>query len=183
MYRGKNPTALASQRMLLDALNALLKEKEFKDISVSELCNHSGVSRQTFYSLFGSKENILLYQLDVINDTKPESHPADNSAMRLDDMCERYARYVTSNYSLLKKLIENELAEVLFQQFYRAMSSCAQSFVNLTDEDREYAALFMSSGLCRLTQKYINEHKKPDKTELERISYTIMSGNIYRIDG
>jgi len=49
MYQGKNPTALTSQKLLLDALNELLAEKEFKDISVSELCSRSGVSRQTFY--------------------------------------------------------------------------------------------------------------------------------------
>jgi AcrR family transcriptional regulator len=55
MYQGNNPTALTSQKMLLDSLNELLKEKEFKDISVSEICSHSGISRQTFYSLFGTK--------------------------------------------------------------------------------------------------------------------------------
>ena len=96
MYQGKNPKALTSQKLLLEALNELMDEKEVKDISISELCSRSGVSRQTFYSLFGTKENILLYELD-----------------------------------------------------YQAMSSCRQSFVNLNEEDREYAAQFMSAGLCR----------------------------------
>ncbi len=178
MYQGKNPTALSSQKMLLDALNGLLKEKEFKDISVSELCSRSGVSRQTFYTLFGTKENILLYQLEQINDTKPDHE--DNSPMKLSDICERYARYVTSNYAQLTMYIENELSEVLFTQFYNAMSSCRQSFVELDSADREYAAQFMAAGLCRLTQRYIQEHEKPDQAELTRLSYKIMSGNIYR---
>ena len=178
MYQGRNPKALTSQRLLLEALNELMDKKEIKDISVSELCSRSGVSRQTFYSLFGTKDNILLYQLDQINDTKPEH--TEISAMKLSDMCERFSRYVSSNYTLLGMLIENQLSEVLFTQFYQAMSSCRQSFVDLEEEEREYAAQFMSAGLCRLTQKYIHEHETPDQDELTRLSYKIMSGNIYR---
>lgn len=178
MYQGKNPKALLSQRLLLEALNALLKEKAFKEISVSELCERSGVSRQTFYSLFETKENILLYQLELVNDTKPEQE--DTSALLLNDICERYSRYVTSNYALFSMLIENDLAEVLYKQFYQSMASCRQSFVDLSDDEREYAALFMSAGLCQLTQKYIREHAVPNAEELQQIAFRIMSGSIYR---
>lgn len=179
MYQGKNPTALTSQKLLLDALNELLAEKEFKDISVSELCHRSGVSRQTFYSLFGTKENILLYQLELINDTKPDHE--DDCTMQLIGICERFSRYVTSNYSQLTMLIENELTEILYTMMYQSMSSCRQSFVLLDDDVREYAAQFMAAGLCRLAQKYIREHKNPNQTELTELSYKIMSGSIYRL--
>lgn len=179
MYQGKNPTAHTSQELLLDAMNKLLTEKEFKDISISELCCRSGVSRQTFYSLFEKKENILLYQLNLINDTKLDHE--DDNAMKLTDICERFGKYVASNYALLTMLIENDLTEVLYTQICQSMSSCRQSFVTLDDELREYAAQFVSSGLCRLTQKYIFEHKKPDQSELARLAYKIMSGSIYQI--
>lgn len=179
MYQGKNPTAHTSQKLLLDAMNELLAEKEFKDISISELCCRSGVSRQTFYSLFGRKENILLYQLDLINDTKPDHE--DDSAIKLTDMCVRFGKYIASNYAQLTMLIENELTEVLYTQISQSMSSCRQSFVTLDDELREYAAQFLAAGLCRLTQKYIREHKKPDQNELTRLAYKIMSGSIYQM--
>lgn len=179
MYKGSNPTALASQKLILDTMNKLMTEKDFKDISVSELCSRSGVSRQTFYSLFGTKENILLYHLDLINNTKPDHN--DGTVMKLDDICRNYAKYVSSNYSTLKTLIENDLTEVLYQLFIQTMSACSQGFLDLTEEDKEYASMYMSAGLCRLTQKYINEHKQPDEKELTRISYAIMSGNIYRV--
>ena len=130
MYQGKNPTAHTSQKLILDAMNLLLTEKEFKDISVSELSCRSGVSRQTFYSLFGKKEN--------------------------------------------------DLTDVLYTLIYQSMASCRQSFVNLDDTTREYAAQFMAAGLSRLTQKYVLEHEKPDQDELARLSYKIMSGNIYQ---
>ena len=179
MYQGKNPKAVASQRLLLDALNELMQEKEFRDISISELCCRSGVSRQTFYSLFGTKENILLYQLDLLNDTKPEH--GEDAVLRLADTCDRYSRYVSSNYARLSALVRNGLTDVLYLQFYQAMSSCRRSFLDIDEEQAEYAAQFMSAGLCKLTEKYITEHKQPDPTELADLSFRIMSGSIYRL--
>lgn len=178
MYQGKNPTALTSQRLLLDAMNELLGEKEFKDISVSELCSRSGVSRQTFYSLFGTKENILLYQLELINDTRPD--PEDDSPISLMETCERFSRYVASNYAQLTMLIENDLTEVLYSMIYQSMSSCRRGFLMLDEETQEYAAQFVAAGLSHLTQKYIREHEKPDQKELAGLAYKIMSGSIYQ---
>jgi len=178
MYQGKNPTALTSQRMLLDTLNKLLKEKDFKEITISELCCQSGVSRQTFYSLFGSKENILLYQLEQANVTKPS--PEDTSAITLSQTCENFGRYVVSNYPQLSMLVENKLTEVLRVMIYNAMTTCSQSFVGLETEEWEYAALFMSAGMCSLTKRYIETHEKPDKGELFKLSYKIMSGDIFK---
>ena len=180
MYRGNNPTALTSQKMLLDSLNELLKEKEFKDISVSELCNHSGISRQTFYSLFGTKENILLYQLESAKFVQ-QPHPEDVANMKLMEICERYSNFVISNYEQIKILIDNELLDLFYTLSYESMSSCKGSFVKLDNDELEYASVFISSGLCRLTQRYLKEHKIPIQEELTKISYKIMSGNIYRI--
>lgn len=179
MYRGKNPTALTSQKMLLDALNELLKEKDFKDITVSELCQRSGVSRQTFYSLFGSKENMLLYQMEKSPAARHPS-PEEQPVITLRDSCRIYSRFVVSNYDQLKMMVDNDLLSVLNEQFYRSLSSCRQSFVNVSQEEREYAALFMSAGLCMMTVEYIRQNKKPDAKELVRLSYKIMSGDIYK---
>ena len=177
MYQGKNPSALTSQRLILDALNELLKEKEYKDITISELCSRSGVSRQTFYSLFGTKENVLLYQLEQSNDTNPSDE--GTSAMSLTQICENYGKYVISNYGQLSMLIENELSDVLMAQFYRAMFTCHHSFTELSEEERDYASAFLSAGLCSLTVKYIKNHDKPDEKELARLSYQIMSGSVF----
>lgn len=56
MYRGSNPTALQSQSMIIQALLALMQEEPFAKITVKAICARAMVSRQTFYSLFDSKE-------------------------------------------------------------------------------------------------------------------------------
>ena len=63
MYTGDNKTAVLSQQLISDALLSILEEKAFEDISISELCKKAQVSRQTFYSLFGKKENVIAFVL------------------------------------------------------------------------------------------------------------------------
>lgn len=179
MYQGNNPIAIKSQHMMLDALNELLKEKDYKDISISEICDRSTISRQTFYKLFGSKNNLLLFKLK--NAPFADQHKeTDETSLTLMDICERFSSYVATNYSQFQMLLENDLMEVLYTQIYTSMYSCRISFMDLDDNEREYASQFIAAGLCRLTQKYIREHEKPDHKELTEISYKIMSGSIYR---
>lgn len=183
MYQGKNPKALTSKKCLLEALRGLLEEKEFKNITVSEICSRSGVSRQTFYSLFETKENLLRCHLDQISDRETGHTNTENindEVMELSDICRRYSEYVISSYGQLRMLIRNNIEEVLFSQFYQAMSSCRRGFLEMPEEEREYAALFMSAGLCCITQKYVCTHEEPDREELIHLSYKLMSGSVYR---
>lgn len=179
MYHGNNPIAIKSQNMMLDSLNELLKEKDYKDISISEICERSTISRQTFYKLFGSKDNLLLFKLE--NSPYADQHSdTDEKSLTLMDICERFSNYVAANYSQMHMLIENNLMEVLYTQLYTSMHSCRLSFIDLDDDEREYAAQFIAAGLCRLTQRYIRNHKNPNRRELTDLSYKIMSGRIFR---
>ena len=63
MYSGKNPSALRSQQWLADSLVDLMKVKEFQYISVKEICQKADLTRQTFYQIFSSKEDVIRYVL------------------------------------------------------------------------------------------------------------------------
>lgn len=180
MYTGNNPTAITSQKMIVDALNKLLKEKNFKDITIRELCYNSGISRQTFYSLFGTKENIILYQLEQSADNQRLSCK-NIPQMTLMDTCKVYSEFVITNYELLNMLIKNELTSVLNKQFSKALYGCDQSFVNVNICEKEYVSQFMSAGLCKLTCSYVEKHQIPDREELTNLAYKIMSGKVYRL--
>lgn len=54
---------------ITEALLLLLKEKEYKDISITEICNKAGVTRMSFYRNFESKEDILLKKVQTVTDS------------------------------------------------------------------------------------------------------------------
>ena len=48
-----------TREALFEALYLLIKEKEYKQIKVTELCKRAGVSRQAFYRNFSSIDDVL----------------------------------------------------------------------------------------------------------------------------
>lgn len=61
MYTGNNPSALRSREWFRSALLDLLGNKKFAQITVKDLCRKADLSRQTFYQIFDSKEEVLEY--------------------------------------------------------------------------------------------------------------------------
>ena len=53
---------------ITEAFLLLLERKEFKEISVSDICKKAGVARMSFYRHFASKEDVLRKWLASITD-------------------------------------------------------------------------------------------------------------------
>ena len=58
-----NPIALQSKNMYVSALLELMNEKPYNQISISELSDKADLSRRTFYRLFNSMDEILLFHI------------------------------------------------------------------------------------------------------------------------
>lgn len=63
MYSGNNPIAIRSQECLSDALLDLMKENDYSKISIKDICGAAGLSRQTFYQFFNSKDDVIRFTL------------------------------------------------------------------------------------------------------------------------
>lgn len=59
----ENPMAVRSKNALSETLLKLMMYKSFKDITISDITERAGLSRQTFYTNFERKEDILVYLL------------------------------------------------------------------------------------------------------------------------
>ena len=74
MSNKKEPTTLV-KKCIVDALLILMNEKDFDDISITEICNKAGVSRMAYYRNYYTKKDIILeYLKDIGEDFKKESH-------------------------------------------------------------------------------------------------------------
>ena len=92
MYRGRNKTALESQRQIANALLALLEHESYASISVSAVCHQADISRQTFYSLFQSMDNVVTYALqqDCCYEAAPQKTACSGTFMDMQDSIARY---------------------------------------------------------------------------------------------
>ena len=55
-----------TNKALMDALVALLSEKNFEDITIGELCDRAMVRRATFYQHFSGKQELFSYLIDQV---------------------------------------------------------------------------------------------------------------------
>ena len=180
MYTGTHKKALISQKMICDGFLDLLKENSFKSISISQICKVSGVSRQTFYSLFETKENILLYILKNSHSFTLSSDitDKDKTAFVLKNICINFSLYINNNYNFLKILIDNELTEILFKYFYGVFFENEKMFAHKSYSERDYLASFIGVGLSCIAYKYINRNDTVNVTELEKLTFTLLSGSM-----
>ena len=123
MYRGSNPIARTSQQNIADALVRLLQRMPYSSITISGICREADVSRQTFYSLFSSRENIVLYLLDTCHTFEPgkECH----STLSLRVLSQEYASYLIDKRVLLSLLQQNDLIYLLHGSLYDSFMNCS----------------------------------------------------------
>ena len=175
MYCGKNRTALASQEQIAQAALQLIQAKPYASISVSELCKQSGVSRQTFYTLFESKDNVMVFLLQEQYCYEPpvsqDAHPTC-----LEQLCREYSHYICRQKDFIRVLVENRIIYLLTDSFYEALTHCGCFLSSLEDTRRSYAAHFIASGFTSIAQTYVTEGVNTSEEFLYQICLQLFEG-------
>lgn len=150
MYQGNNPSALRSQRLLASALVDLMADFEYGKISISMLCAQAGVSRQTFYKVFESKENIV-YSLARAKSIELELELAEKPTLTLEELARHTFSFFDENMALVRRLTDNNLQYVLRDQAQLALADLLKYY--RCDQDILLDAsnrAFIAGGLCAM---------------------------------
>ena len=182
MYCGSNKTALQSQRQIAHAMMALIRQKPYAQITVSELCKTAGISRQTFYTLFTSRENVMLFTLRFSACETPEITPPEPLCDRrstLSWLCRGYSEYMLRNRELIKLLVDNHIDYLLYDGVFEAMDSC-EVFLSGTEPClRYYAASFYAGGIASVAKRYAQDGCMMAADDLQDMLMTIFSGALF----
>ena len=171
MYCGCNPTALSSQTQISRALLQLLLEKPYASVSVSELCRTAGVSRPTFYSLFSSMENVVLFTLRE----KACELPRADAGSSLEQLCAGYSRYIAGNRELLRLLEENHVGYLQYNSIFESLLSCREC-LNTPEPLRRYAARFVAGGITGVVREYCAAEPPVSADALNEILLGLFTG-------
>ena len=152
-----------SQKCIKEAFFALLKEKNFQDITISDLCKKADISRQTFYSLFKNKENILIYEL---KQNYPFAMCQYNEDVTLQKLCTSFSSYLNENYCFIKLLIDNDYGQLLYQMFYQSLLHC-------------HCDMRVAGGMLSITKTYVTKEKR-EQSFIEKITYELFSGTFFK---
>ena len=174
-YCGCNKIALASQREITDAFLRLLSRQDFASITVSQICKEAGVSRQTFYSLFSSRENIILFELSQKHCYHPEE--ACEETLSLQGLCRSCSYYIADRGDFLSLLSHNGLSWLLHDSFYNTFMACDRFLPGQDERTRALTARFVAGGLAGVAAGYVECRQEMTRQELETALYRLFSGS------
>ena len=164
---------LRTQERLQNALLELLETKELKEITVKEICDKAGISRNAFYQHYGYKED--LYDQMVARATEGIRESLlpviqDATAVKEETIIS-YARHIIEGISEVRELIYvmlkgddgiflKQLTDLIFGQNL----TNALSFFDMEDsiELRLYYE-FQSAGMAAFITKWILEEGLSEK--------------------
>ena len=66
MYSGSNPSALRSREWIRTSLMQLLETQKYSQITIKDICKNADLSRQTFYQIFKSKDEVMQYHFSIL---------------------------------------------------------------------------------------------------------------------
>ena len=150
-YNCVNERSAEKQRRLEQSFLELLQTKLYDDISVSELCEKSGVSRKTFYRLFDSKADVLYALVDhTLMDFESFVTPPDVK----EGEFHRFLAYLRCQKPLLDALIKNNISTLLTERSLRLIltenKENLQLFGIKEDDYTREMMLFYFSGMFSL---------------------------------
>ncbi len=159
---------------ITDALIAIMNEKSFETISVSEITNRARVSRVSYYRNFNSKEDILTGILDDLMSRFTENIntvPKHTPTRRVMTVFFHTARENAAVFKLLHQAGMDSHIQDSLDQF---ILSCPH-FPSL-DRRRTYPAYLFSGALFRLLLRWYDGGMTENDTELSNIFFQYMDG-------
>ena len=175
MYQGSNPAALQSQRLIAEAMRRLLDARPFEEISVAAVCRLAGVSRQTFYTQFRSRENVVAWLLRADSCDAPDPGPDAEDTLRC--LCRSFSRYVIRQEAMLRRLSDNRMMGLLRDELRESFErgGCFAACVN--ENMRPYAADFVAAALTSITETFLGTGEDPDT--LEDVAWQLLRGRLF----
>ena len=155
LYEGHNKPALLSQQLIADSLLSLLRENDYASVSISRICKAAGVSRQTFYSVFGTKENVMLYELGRHCRYTPERQRTVCRKESLQHFSRSYAAYIVENRELIGLLVHNNMIDCLYRMQRDCFMDCEDFMGDVTGAERQFLVNFMADSLSVIARNYI----------------------------
>ncbi len=149
---------------ITNALLALMEEKEYKDISITDIVNKAGLSRVTYYRHFNGKEEIVIKYFEMTkNRFVEQSRVKDleterNYEVIILSLFLFFKANIKANKCLRKAGLDAELLNFLSTEFLE----------NLPIKLDKYVALFVAGALFNVLINWLDNDCKDSIEEVSR---------------
>ena len=167
--------------MIADAFLKLSKEKNIDKITVKDIVDECGISRQSFYYHFQDILEVIEWSAEqAFQKLLARSMETDNAEAVFQD----FIAAADEASAMLRKLLNSQKREQVERLMVRAVRTYLQEMIRqkgpITDipyEDAETALSFCTYGIVGLLLEYC-EKKDVDRAQLARQMYRLLTGRM-----
>lgn len=154
---------------ITEALLILLRDKEYKDISITEICKKAGVTRMSFYRNFASKEDILFKKVRNVTDSFVKESDISYKSDTVSSYFVKLFTHMQQQKELCAALNKAGLIYMVKDEFDRV-------FLNTYENDYdEYKSLFLAGGIYNVFLFWlINDCRDDPETLAQRLDGILM---------
>ena len=162
------------QRQLEACLQELLLCEPYDKITISHICDRTGISRKSFYRYFNSKEGCLCALLDhAIFDGASRYLPAYRDAQSPQMIYEQFFQYWKENKDLLDALSRNGLSTRLVERMVLYTMQEEHDFISKligSGPDVRERGMFYTGGIMTVV---LDWHKSGYAKSVQDMSNTL----------
>lgn len=153
---------------MADALLQLMKKKRFETITVTEIINAANVGRSTYYRNFNSKEDVLVYKVDIMLEQWVQREQSIQYDTEKDIFVSLFY-YLQTIQDELDTIVKSRMESTLLTANYRVFET-----EEYPSASQKYNACYHSMGLSGVILSWIKKGMKESPEEMGTIlSYTI----------
>lgn len=180
MYTGENQTAKRSMQWLDSALMALLQTERYTKITVKDICKEAELSRQTFYQMFDSKDEIMEYHFSNLFAGFQEACGSFDEIGCKELACQFFQFFYNERF-FVTILIDNNMTYLLERQFELYLPQIPLfRRINETEEHPDYSVAYVAGALTQTLIHWFQSGFALEVPEVGKLTEDIISGRVYQ---
>ena len=152
---------------IFTALMILMEQKDYEDITITDITKKAGVSRMSYYRNYQSKEDILIqYFSDLFEKALNKIKGVENISKK-EMLCEFFCVF-RENAMLIRNLIQANLHKLLLERFYEYAAYAEEHLLHsdLTDPMVQYSISYATGSIGMVLIRWIETGMQESPEEM-----------------
>lgn len=165
MYTGTNPKALLSIELIVNAFIELFHKHPYEEINIKSLCKKADISRQTFYNVFDTKEEVLRKYIGQIF-SKILIKYSDSEIPTAQQSIEYFIQTFYENRDFMDLIMKNNLENILTEEFVYAITDLSHLYEGDDVPNLDYQLEFYAGGLTQILIHWMKDNNRISTKDL-----------------
>lgn len=166
---------IRTRKNIRQAFTTLIMEKEYSKITVSDIAQHAGINRRTFYLHYASVDEVLQeVERDLVDRVRTFQDYVDllNPELDCSMMFFRLSAVLNENATFLERILQTEAYHIFFNRLKMlwrdALTARYTPELRMSREEFALQAEFFTAGILSMYACWISDRSKISLEELGR---------------